>query len=222
MMINKTFSISVRVVFFAAMLLSLSGCFSSYPNQPFSLMDEASPVKPTSIAVIAGSPSQGTMQLAEFITQGLSEKSSFKVLSQKAIKKRVRGYPMEIMTKDKKVLNKEEDDLKQVWFPPSSMATFEKLQKKLNVDYLYVVWIPWMNAVTNGRAQTTYQAWPSGNMIEFPSGRVVATTKIFRSETDSPLALFRSNNYYIVKILQDSANDIVDELIRISKEGKPS
>ena len=210
----------IRWALFSLLLVSLSGCFNRYPNQPFSLIDEKKPVKPTSIAVIAGSPQQATVQLAEFITQGLTEKSNFKVLSQKTIKKRVRGYPMVINTKDKEILNKEEDDLKQVWFPPSEMKKFKSLQKKLKVDYLYVIWIPWMNALTDGRAQTTYQVWPSGNMIEFPSGKVVATTKIFRSESDSPLALFRSNNYYIIKVLQNSADDIVDDLIRVASSEK--
>jgi hypothetical protein len=207
-----------RYTTLVGLIAMLMGC-SHYPNKPFSLMDDKQPIKVTSVAVIAGSPGDGPKQLAQFVTDGLAEKSRFKVLSQEEIGDRVPNYPYAIKIKDDETLDKETDLETQVWFVPSEQAKLDALQKKLKVDYLYVLWIPWMRASTY-QGKTTYLVWPSGNMIEYPGGRVVASTKISRSESDSPLALFRANDYYIVKVLEESAEDIVDELIVATNSAK--
>lgn len=219
--INKKASYRViKAIGLVALVVVLEGCGGyRYPNRPFSLMDEGHPVKVTSVAVIAGSNKDASKQLAEFVTTEMQEKTDFKVLSQEAVRKQVRGYPIEIAIKDKETREKEGDDVNHVWFPSSEAAKLSEIQKKLKVDNLYVVWIPWMRAFSNGR-KTIYKVWPAGNLIEYPGGKVIAATKIYRKESDSILALVRDKDYYIVKAIEKSAKDMVDGLVESTRKPK--
>lgn len=218
---NKKLGLNLfKTVGLISLLVVLQGCSSyHYPNRPFSLMDEGHPVKVTSIAVVAGSNNDATKQLAEFVTAEMQEKTEFKVLSQAQVRKQVHGYPVDIAIKDKETREKEGDDVNHVWFPSSETAKLNAIQKKLKVDNLYVVWIPWMRAFSDGR-KTIYKVWPAGNLIEYPGGKVVAATKIYRKESDSILALVRDKGYYIEKAIEKSAKDMVDALVESTNKDK--
>src|SRR4051794_28156083 len=79
----------------AVLAAGLAGCGGGV-YKPFNPIDEARPIKPATIAVISGSHQYGDVKLAEFVTQQLVERTTFRVLSQEEIGKRVPGYPSAI------------------------------------------------------------------------------------------------------------------------------
>jgi len=186
--------------------------------KPFNPIDDKRSIKPASIAVVSGSHRDGDVKLAQFVTKQLADRTTFRVLSQEEIGKRAPGYPSAIGIK--KADEIKEDDEKVVWFVPSEKAKLDALQARLKVDYLYVVWIPRMVVVSGGNSGTTYYVYPAGNMIEYPGGRVVASTRMVKGSSTSLLALFRPKDYYIVDAIEMSAEAIVDEMIDVTKSKK--
>jgi hypothetical protein len=186
--------------------------------KPFNPIDETRPIRAASIAVISGSHRDGDVKLAEFVTKQLAERTTFRVLSQEEIAKRAPGYPSVIRIKNKEEIK--EDDERVVWFVPSDKAKLDALQARLKVDYLYVVWIPRMTVVSGGNSGTTYYVFPAGNMIAYPGGRVVASTRMVEGSSASLLALFRPKDYYILDAIQISSKAIVDEMIDVTKSKK--
>lgn len=203
---------TLRLFAVVALAASLVAC-GSYPYKPFNLMDEKQPPRVTSVAVIAGSPSDGPVQLAELVTKGLKEKTKLRVLSQEEIGQRAANYPFPIRLKPEDELTKNNKNEKMVWFDPAEQAKLNALQARLKTDGLLVLWVPWIKVYSNNQGVSTFYVWPSGNMLTYPGGKVVASTKMSRAESNSILALFRSRDYYIVKALEKSAKDIVDEFI---------
>jgi hypothetical protein len=185
--------------------------------KPFNPIDEKRPIKPASIAVISGSHQDGDVKLAGFVTKQLVERTTFRVLSQEEIGKRAPGYPSAIGLRKREDIK--DDDEKVVWFAPSEKAKVDALQARLKVDYLFVLWIPRMTVVS-GNNGTTYYVYPAGNMLEYPGGRVVASTRMGMGSSASILALFRSKDYYIVDAIKLSAEAIVDDVIKFTKSKK--
>jgi len=185
--------------------------------KPFNPIDEKRPIKPASIAVISGSHQDGDVKIAEFVTKQLAERTTFRVLSQAEIGKRVPGYPSTIGLKKRESIN--DDDEKVVWFVQSEKAKLDALQARLKVDYLFVLWIPRMTVVSSNNG-TTYYVYPAGNMLEYPGGRVVGSTRMGMGSSTSILALFRSKDYYILDAIQMSAEAIVDDIIKVTKSKK--
>jgi len=186
--------------------------------KPFNPIDEKRPIKPASIAVISGSHQDGDVKIAGFVTKQLAERTTFRVLSQEEIGKRAPGYPSAIGLRKREEI--EDDDEKVVWFAPSEKAKLNALQTRLKVDYLFVLWIPRMTVVSGGNSPTTYYVYPAGNLIEYPGGRVVASTRMGMGSSASILALFRSRDYYIVNAIELSAEAIVDDVIKFTKSAK--
>jgi hypothetical protein len=216
-------TIGLRALRFAGALLivvlttGLAGCGGSV-YKPFNPMDGAQPIRPTTIAVISGSRKDGDVKLAEFVTAQLTERTTLRVLSQEEIGKRVPGYPLAIgLKKDDDI---KEGDEKVIWFPPSEKAKLDALQARLKADHLFVVWVPWMTLVTSSRGGATYFVYPAGNMLAYPGGKVVASTRMVMDSSASPLALFRPKDYYIVDAIKQSAEAIVDDVIKVTKSKK--
>lgn len=160
------------------------------------------------------------MKLAGYITKELTERSTFKVMSQKEIEKRLPGYPNAILINT----NIKEDEEKPVWFPASEKAKLNAIQAKLKVDYLFVVWNRFVRRVTvtggYGGGSTTDYVYPAGNLIEYPSGTVLASTMSVAGSDLSPMALFRDADYYILDALKDASEDIADEFLDVTKAKK--
>ena len=202
----------------ATLLSTLVACSSS--NFPFNPLVENKVYKPTSsIAVISGGEQDAHIKLAGFITDELTKQSTFHVLSQKEIEKRISNYPPTIAINT----DVKEDDEKPIWFPGSEKAKLNAIQAKLKVDYIFVVWNRFVKRVTvhrqNGGSVTDY-VFPAGNLIEYPGGKVVASTMSVAGSELSPLALFRDADYYIVDALKDASEDIVDEFVDVTKSKK--
>lgn len=201
-----------------ALLSTLVACSSS--NFPFNPLVENKVYKPTSsIAVISGGEQDAHIKLAGFITDELTKQSTFHVLSQKEIEKRISNYPPTVSI----VTDVKENDEKPIWFPASEKAKLNAIQAKLKVDYIFVVWNRFVRRVTvhrqNGGSTTDY-VFPAGNLIEYPGGKVVASTMSVAGSELSPLALFRDADYYIVDALKDASEDIVDEFVDVTKSKK--
>ena len=199
-------------------LLTFAACGST--NFPFNPIDKNKTYKPTTIAIISGGEQDAHVKLAEFITKELSERSSFKVMPQKEIAKRIPDYPPTVaMRTDIK-----EDDEKPVWFSPSEKAKLGAIQAKLKVDYIFVVWNRFVRRVTvsgqYGGGTTTDYVYPAGNLIEYPGGKVVASTMSVAGSDLSPMALFRDADYYIIDALKEASEDIADEFIDVTNSKK--
>jgi hypothetical protein len=198
-----------------ALVFILAACGGPV-NKPFNPVDKHTPFKVSSIAVISGSDHDGDMQLARMLTKGITERSSFRVLSQEEIEKRVPNYPWMISLRN----DIKADDEKPVWFSPDQTAKLNSIQAQLKVDYLFVIWNSHTTLVTT-HGSSTYYVHPIGNLIEYSSGKVVAATRTSDSSFVSPLALFRPNDYYIVDALKSAAKNIVDEFVDVTKSKKP-
>lgn len=199
---------------FIPILFALAACGPI--NRPFNPLDSKKAIKASSIAVVSGSHRQGDMQLAALITKGLTERSTFHVLSQDDIEKRLPDYPTVIEFRD----DVKADDEKPIWFKPSEKAKLNAMQAKLKVDYLFVVWNQEISVLTN-RNGSTYYVYPIGNMIEYPGTKVVASTRTNDHSSTSILALFRSPDYYIVDAMKGASENIVDEFLDVTKSKKP-
>jgi len=200
-----------------ALLSTLIACSSS--NYPFNPIVEKKVYKPSSsIAVISGGEQDGHVKLAGFVTDELTKRSTFHVISQKEIEKRIPDYPPTIAINT----NVKEDDVKPVWFPASEKAKLNAIQAKLKVDYIFVVWNRFVRHVSvrgQGGSETDY-VYPAGNLIEYPGGRVVASTMSVASSQQSLLSLFRDADYYILDALKDASEDIADEFVNVTKSKK--
>jgi len=200
------------------LLVTLTACSSS--NFPFNPIVKNKTYKPSSIAVISGGEHDADVKLAGFITKELTERSTFRVMSQKEIEKRIPDYPHTISI----ISDVKEDDEKPIWFTPAEKGKLNAIQAKLKVDYLFVVWNRFVRRVTvrqyGGGGTTTDYVYPAGNMIEYPGGKVVASTMSVAGSDLSPLALFRDADYYIVDALNDASEDIADEFLDVTKSEK--
>jgi hypothetical protein len=208
---------AVKSILTVTLLFTLVACRTT--NFPFNPIDENKTYKPSSIAVISGGEQDAHVKLSGFITDGLTERSTFKVMSQKEIEKRIANYPPTISVRT----DLKEEDEKPIWFPPSEKAKLNAIQAKLKVDYLFVVWNRAVRRITvrNGNSGTTTDyVYPAGNLIEYPGGKVVASTMSVAGSDLSPLALFRDADYYIVDALKDASEDIVDEFLAVTKSKK--
>lgn len=195
--------------------LLLSGCGGG--GTIFALKDPGYAVKPTSVTVITGGSEETDLKLAEYLTQELKDRTRLQVVSQDEVSKAVPSYPIAVKTVEEK--NGEVE-----WVDPSEKLRLQKIQAKLKTHYVFVVWSKRLKQTSycssRGGCSNTYSADVYGNMLEYPSGQIVSHTAFNRRNSDSVLALFRSKGYYVDELLKQSAEDIVDEFIKVTNTGK--
>ena len=198
-----------------AVALLLGGCGSG--GTIFALKDPGYAVKPTSVTVITGGSEESDLKLAEYLTQELRERTQLKVIDQEEVSKAVPSYPIAVKTV-------EERNGEVEWVDPAEQPRLQKIQAKLKTNYVFVVWSKRLKQTSycssRGGCSNTYSADVYGNMLEYPSGQIVSHTAFNRRNSDSVLALFRSKGYYVDELLKKSAEDIVDEFIKITNTGK--
>jgi hypothetical protein len=194
--------------------LLFSGCGGG--GTIFALKDPGYAVKPTSVTVITGGSEESDLKLAEYLTQELRDRTQLKVVSQDEVSKAVPSYPIAVKTVEEK--NGEVE-----WVDPSEKPRLQKIQAKLKTNYVFVVWSKRLKQTSycssRGGCSNTYSADVYGNMLEYPSGQIVSHTAFNRRNSDSVLALFRSKGYYVDELLKKSAEDIVDEFIKVTNTG---
>ena len=183
----------------------------------FALKDPNYPIKPTSVSVITGGSEDADLKLAEYLTKELKERTTLQVVGQDEISKAIPSYPITVKTV-------EEKNGEVAWVDPSEKVRIEKIQAKLKTNYVFVIWSKRMMKHTicsdRGGCTNTYSADVYGNMLEYPSGKIVSHTAFNKSNSDSFLALFRSKGYYVDELLRNSAEGIVDEFIKVTNTGK--
>jgi hypothetical protein len=198
-----------------ALALFLGGCGGG--GTIFVLKDPGYAVKPTSVTVITGGSEESDLKLAEYLTQELRERTQLKVIDQEEVSKAIPSYPIAVKTV-------EERNGEVEWVDPAEQPRLQKIQSKLKTNYVFVVWSKRLKQTSycssRGGCSNTYSADVYGNMLEYPSGQIVSHTAFNRRNSDSVLALFRSKGYYVDELLKKSAEDIVDEFIKITNTGK--
>lgn len=194
--------------------LWLGGCSG---GTMFALKDPGYSIKPTSVSVITGGSEETDLKLAEYLTKELKERTSLQVVDQDVVSKTVPSYPIVVKTV-------EERDGKAAWVDPSEKPKIEKIQAKLKTNYVFVIWSKGLTKTTTcsnrGGCTNTYSTNVYGNMLEYPGGKIVSHTAFKEHNSDSVLALFRSKGYYVDKMLQNSAEAIVDEFVKVTNTGR--
>ena len=198
----------------AAFSVVLGGCGG---GTFFALKDLNNPIKPTSISVITGGSEDADLKLAEYLTKELKERTTLQVVGQDEVSKAIPSYPITVKTV-------EEKSGEVAWVDPSEKVRIEKIQAKLKTNYVFVIWSKRLMQRTvcsdRGGCTNTYSADVYGNLLEYPSGKIVSHTAFNKSNSDSFLALFRSKGYYVDELLKNSAEGIVDEFIKVTNAGK--
>ncbi len=199
---------------FAAITLLLGGCGG---GTMFALKDASYQIKPTSVSVITGGAEEADLKLAEYLTKELKERTNLQVLDQRDVSKAIPSYPITIRAI-------EEKDGEVAWVDPSEKPKLDKIQTKLKTNYVFVIWSKGLTKSTScsnqGGCSNTYSTNVYGNMLEYPAGKIVSHTAFNKRNSDSVLQIFRPKGYYIDELLKDSAEDIVDEFIKVTNTGK--
>jgi len=197
------------------LVLLLGGCGGG--GTVFALKDPTYALKPTSVTVITGGSEESDLKLAEYLTQEFRDRTQLKVIGQEEVSQAVASYPIAVKTVEEK--NGEVE-----WVDPSEKPRLQKIQAKLKTNYVFVIWSKRLKQTSycsnRGGFSNTYSADVYGNMLEYPSGQIVSHTAFNRRNSDSVLALFRSKGYYVDELLKKSAEDIVDEFIKVTNTGK--
>jgi hypothetical protein len=193
----------------------LSGCGGG--GTIFKLQDPNNTIKPTSVSVITAGAEEADLKLAEYLTKELAERTTLQVVSQNEVSKAIPSYPIGIKTV-------EEDNGKVAWVDPSEKPKIDKISAKLKTNYVFVIWSKRLTKSSycsnRGGCTNTYSTDVYGNMLEFPSGKVVSHTAFHNQNSDSVLALFRAKGHYVDELLKDSAENIVKEFIKVTNAGK--
>lgn len=209
-----TCSWQYRACAVVAFTLILGGCGG---GTVFALKDPGYSVKPTSVSVITGGAEESDLKLAEYLTKELKDRTTMQVVDQEEISKAIPSYPIEVKSI-------EEKDGQVAWVDPSEKPKLAKIHAKLKTNYVFVIWSKRLMKTSycsnQGGCSNTYSADVYGNMLEYPSGQIVSHTAFNRRNSDSVLALFRSKGYYVDELLKMSAEDIVDEFIKVTNTGK--
>lgn len=206
----------VRVFFTAAVILgTLTGCGV---HKPFAFFDDNTQVKKGSVAVISGDSSEPTERLADYLTQELKQKSSFRVVSQEEIGRRVGKYPVIL----KRAIPENED--KPVWFAKGEKSKLDAMHEHIKTDYLLVVWISDLSRITktysSGGGKVTYAASVLGNLVEYPKSRPIGYS-IFGNSKDASCCLFgKSEGDDINELLKAAAEELSDKFLAAAKAEK--
>lgn len=195
--------------------LFLGGCGGG--GTVFALKEPSYAVKPTSVTVITGGSEESDLKLAEYLTKEFKDRTTLQVVGQEEVSKAVPSYPIAVKTVEEKNGQVE-------WVDPSEQPKLQKIQAKLKTNYVFVVWSKRLKQTSycssQGGCTNTYSADVYGNMLEYPSGQIISHTAFNRRNSDSVLALFRSKGYYVDELFKKSAEDIVDEFIKVTNTGK--
>ncbi|HUX89228.1 MAG TPA: hypothetical protein VMV48_00875 [Gallionellaceae bacterium] len=202
---------TARILMSLSLLFALTACSS---NAPFKKFDANKKIKPSTIAVISGGDDDLDIKLAELISNDLSRRSTFTVMPQSEIAKKIHEYPATI-----RLVYKLADEQKPVWFGLSEFEKVNAIQDRLKVDYLFVVWN--RDFFQGYTAFSTYDyVVPAGNLIEYPGAKVVASSMLYSHSRVGLLKWFRDADYYLVDALENGAEDIVNEFLDVTNSKK--
>lgn len=216
---SKYLHISIVLTVFAFLML-LNGCGGVH--RPFELVDKNIKIRPGSLAVLSGSGSEVDVKLAINLTQELKKRSTFRVMSQEEVARRVSGYPSDLV-RTAKVPKAEEDNY--AWFSQGNKGRVDSAHAQLNTDYVFVIWAGELSKwVTSGQGGTRvdYVVSVYGRFIEYPKGRIDAYSAFGRSKGQSCCLLGKSEGEDIDALLKASAEEAADKFISVTGSEKAS
>jgi hypothetical protein len=200
-----------RVYFLGFVLLALTGCSSTY--KPFTPMDPVHVIKPARLAVICGDKSELDKNLALALTEELRNRTTFQVLTQEEIGKKISKYPVPLQRV------KPADRKKPVWLSPEEKQKIDAIQAQLKADYLFVVWGTNLTYYQD-QYTTKYYMTVSGNMLEYPKGQVITLTEFYPSRKVRIWELLKKESFFVDDMIKSSARWITDEFVKVTKSGK--
>lgn len=211
------FTNRVSAVILIAMLAACGGV-------PFALLDEGRKVKPGSIAIVAVVNHESASRAAEVITEELTKKSAFRVMSQQEILRRIPNYPATII--EQPVGNPDSRDSE--WLSHKNKGRIAAVHDKLKTDYLFIVWAENMSKTVVKQQQqgstcftfTGYAVDVQGRLLEYPRNTVIGYSIYEGRKTKSCCLLFRSEGEDIDIMLRDSAEEVADRIIAVTGTAK--
>ena len=199
------------------MLGALSGCCGGTPY-PFALYDEKTVIRSSSIAVVSADASDLTVQLADSLTRELKARSTFTVLSQEEVARRLGRYPVKVK------LGTPDNPDKPVWFAKGEKAKVDSLQAQLKTDYVFLVWTDNLRKITRtgqGGSSVTYSVDVYGNVVEYPKSRAIGYTSFARNKSQTCCLFGKSEGDDIQEMVKGAAGSMADDLISAAKAEKP-
>jgi hypothetical protein len=119
-------------LFLGSLLMTfLSACST------FSLVDPDFKPHGKSLAVVAGVNNDSNVLAAKLLGDALGRNSRFQVMSQKQVAQLLPGYPFKIQGPYKSAYFEIDED-----YSKTDLKKIKDLQRKLGVDYMYVMWAP--------------------------------------------------------------------------------
>jgi hypothetical protein len=213
--------IDSRISFIKIVLITLSmlGMLIACSRpKPFELFDDTVQIKKGTLAVISADASEPAMMLAQYLTDELKRRSTFRVMSQEEIGRRIVKYPVTI-----KWENTEED--KPVWLAKGEKNKLNAIQAQLKADYLFVVWTTYLNKTVvrsqSGGGKIYYSVGILGNLFEYPKNRAVGYSNVSYSRDQSCCLFGKSEGDDINAMLKESAHNMADKLLASTKAEKP-
>ena len=206
----------LNMVLVVSLLVGI-GCASS--DSTFKKAEGVSSVKPGSVAVISGSSSEVDIRLSEEVTRLLFEKSKFKVLNQDEITKSIPEYPMYFM--ESQPTDVEKGTINQSYLTEKNQSTINKMQEKLKVQYVILVWTTGITALVSASGSNVindvYWIYVPVRVVSYPDKKVVAFTN---AKIRGSYIRFRSLNNATHKLLTEAAEEIVDSFLEMTEGGK--
>lgn len=213
---TKTTVSPVQIVLAALILAALTGCGV---HKPFAFFDENTHIKKGSVAVISGDSSEPSERLADYLTQELKQKSTFRVMSQEEIGRRIGKYPIVL----KRAVPENED--KPVWSAKGEKNKLDAMHAQLKTDYLFVVWAANLQRVfvqyQSGGGKVTYYAGMLGNLYEYPKAKAIGYSNFGNSKDQSCCLFGKSEGDDINALLKYSAEEMADKFLAAAKAEKP-
>jgi|GEM_PF-5544689 len=203
-------------------------CMNCAKVPKFSIVDRSKTIEPGSIAVFCGGNSEVEIELAKEITKQFKEKSSFKVMSQKEIERRIPMYPSSFLEAQKTDTDKW--SLASEHLSKKNLQTMNEIQKRLKVKYIMLVWVDGYNMQDTGccllgmiffKAKRATLKAPV-RVISYPGNKVIAYNNIKAIEDYS---VFRSANSSLQALVEKVASLTVQNFLKevpngVNKGGK--
>ncbi len=174
------------------------------------------------IAVLSGGRSEVDVKLAANLTQELKKKSTFRVMSQEEIARRISGYPSELV-RIAKIPKAEEDNY--AWFSQGNKGRVDAAHAQLNTDYIFVIWAGDLTRwVTSGQGGTRvdYVVSVYGRFLEYPKGRIDAYSAFGRSRGQSCCLFGKSEGEDVDALLKDAAEEAAEKFVSVTGSEKAS
>jgi hypothetical protein len=211
--LKKHYLSLLAVLLFA---ITVAGCGV---HKPFALMDQNTQIRKGSVAVISGDASEPTQRLAEYITLELRQKSTFRVMSQDEIGRRVGKYPINIRRADPENVDK------PVWIARGEKGKLDAMQDQLKTDYLLVVWTANLSRVvttySNGGGKVSYFAGIVGNLYDYPKAKPIAFSNYGNSKDQTCCLFGKSEGDDINDLLKYSGEELAQEFMQAANAEKP-